>query len=114
MPHPQVQRGENTEVVYGEYGPVVIKKEKIEIKKEPSSSDYDPSMPTEEDSPVKMAPDDDIKQEREQKSLVAMQMRGSGNRFDRKRPSVFDDNEEDLKPDQACWPRELSILIGCF
>lgn len=98
MPHPQVQRGENTEVVYGEYGPVVIKKEKIEIKKEPSSSDYDPSMPTEEDSPVKMAPDDDIKQEREQKSLVAMQMRGSGNRFDRKRPSVFDDNEEDLKP----------------
>lgn len=51
LPHPQVQRGENTEVVYGEYGPVVIKKEKIEIKKEPSSSDYDPSMPTEEDSP---------------------------------------------------------------
>lgn len=98
LPHPQVQRGENTEVVYGEYGPVVIKKEKIEIKKEPSSSDYDPSMPTEEDSPVKVAPDDDIKQERDQKSMVAMQMRGSGSRFDRKRPSVFDDNEEDLKP----------------
>lgn len=82
---------------------MVIKKEKIEIKKEPSSSDYDPSMPTEEDSPVKVAPDDDIKQERDQKSMVAMQMRGSGSRFDRKRPSVFDDNEEDLKPGKWKW-----------
>lgn len=35
--------------------------------------------------------------------MVAMQMRGSGSRFDRKRPSVFDDNEEDLKPGKWKW-----------
>nr|XP_022332213.1 SURP and G-patch domain-containing protein 1-like isoform X2 [Crassostrea virginica] len=97
LPPPSLARGENSEVVYGEYGPVVIKKEKIEVKQEASSSDYDPSMPTEEDSPVKAYPDDDIKQEKDQKSMVAMQMKGSGGRVDRKRPSVFDDDEE-LKP----------------
>jgi hypothetical protein len=47
---PPVQRGEGTETVYGEYGPIVFKKE---VKQESSSSDYDPSMPTEGDSPGK-------------------------------------------------------------
>ena len=35
---------EETEVIYGDYGPIVVKKERRE-------SDYDPSMPTEADSP---------------------------------------------------------------
>ncbi|XP_048733357.2 bromodomain-containing protein 4-like isoform X2 [Ostrea edulis] len=92
---PPVQRGDGTEAMYGEYGPLVIKKE---IKQECSSSDYDPSMPTEGDSPVKLAADDDIKLERDQKSPhVAMQMRASGSRLDRKRPSVFDDTDEELR-----------------
>lgn len=32
--------------------------------------------------------------------MVAMQMKGSGGRVDRKRPSVFDDDEE-LKPGES-------------
>lgn len=39
-------------------------------------------------------------------------MRGSGSRFDRKRPSVFDDNEEDLKPGKWKWVRVHYAMKG--
>lgn len=44
--------------------------------------------------------------------MVAMQMRGSGSRFDRKRPSVFDDNEEDLKPGKWKWVWVHYVMKG--
>ncbi|XP_061164244.1 SURP and G-patch domain-containing protein 1-like [Saccostrea echinata] len=95
LPSP-VKPGEEREV-YGKYGQIVMKKEQTAIKQENSSLDYDPSMPTEGDSPVKLASDDDIKLERDQKSLhVAMQMRASGSRVERKRPSVFDETDEEF------------------
>ncbi|XP_062611893.1 uncharacterized protein LOC134273702 [Saccostrea cucullata] len=69
LPSP-IKPGEERNV-FGKYGQVVLK-EKTAIKQENSSLDYDPSMPTEGDSPVKLAFDDDIKLERDQKSLLVV------------------------------------------
>ncbi|KAK3098416.1 hypothetical protein FSP39_019265 [Pinctada imbricata] len=109
-PHGSPVVKEETEVVYGEYGPVVVKKEAFEQ----TESDYDPSMPTEADSPVKQLAD--MKQEPGEHVMMSISKRsGEGPRQGVNMADVFelhDQKSMEIKDPRGTIDTDRLLLVS--